>query len=121
MDGILYVCGISKLCVLNPVLVESVSIKSMLRPMEHFSLQLTSIVITTDSDVSLNAIERLHPEPDAVNRQASLFHRCLWTFWVVMVIVCATTRTEASEYFTESVKQVCTFNVLYEGKLIGAS
>lgn len=125
MKGVIYVCSISQLGVHTPIPVKSVFTEYVLRPMECFSGSLKCVVSTHDTIAFLDDTERLYVRPFTESWQTSLLLCYLWALCVVLLILRALSKTDASKCFTKramrvcSLKRVCTFHKLYEDKPFG--
>lgn len=79
----MYICSISHIFVHTTFKVQSVFVESKLRLVERFSDWLNTIVITVDTDASLNAPELLCAEECADSRLAfSLLAMCELHVWL---------------------------------------
>lgn len=87
----------------------------MLRPVERFTEQLSSLGSVDDTNASLNAIEWMHAKPFTNSRKTSLSLCRLWATCVIVLIVCTPMETDRSNSFVERAKRVCILCVVYKG------
>lgn len=89
--------------------------------MGRLGKRLNCVTSADDTAASLNGTERLYAKQFTDSWQQPFPPRCLWTSCLVLLISCAPTNTDASEYVILRVKRVCACYVLYEGGLIALS
>lgn len=91
----------------------------VLIPVDHFGERLKAIISVDDTGAFLNATEQLQAKPFADSWKAPPPPGRLRTSSVIVPIVRAPNRTDASKCSVKEVKQDCARHVLEKGKLIG--
>lgn len=93
----------------------------MLSPVKRFGERFYSMASAADTDIFLNATERLNTKPLADSRKISVSFSSLQTLHMVLLIACALSKKDSTGCFFEVVNLVRTLHIRYEDELNGTS